>query len=155
LATRSLRWLVGALLVALPLAACSSGDEPSSDTASSPTESSPTSGSETPTTGDVCAELSAVKSAAVTIRSDLQARQLAGAATDISTLQSAIDDLLQAMSSSAQGDVDDVTSAWSDVKSTVANLDKSNLDQARTMLQDSVGELRTALENVGSDLSCS
>ena len=143
------------MLGALLLAACSSSDEPSSDTASSPSESSPTSGSDTPTTGDVCAELSAVKSAAVTIRSDLRARQLAAAATDISTLQSAIDDLVQAMSSSAQGDVEDVTSAWNDVKSTVANLDKSNLGQVRSMLQESVGELRTALENVGSDLSCS
>jgi hypothetical protein len=154
MATRSPRWFVGALLVPVALAGCSSDDEPSPDTASSASASSPTSDSATGA-GDVCTELSAVRTAAATVRSDLRARDFAAAATDLSTLESAMDDLVEAMSSSAEGDVDDVESAWNDVRSTFANLDTSDLGRARSMMQDSVGELRTALENVGGDLSCS
>jgi hypothetical protein len=156
-ALRCLRRLAGAALCVLVLAGCSDSGDSSASGESSPSASSSSQSVSpgTATSGDVCDALSEVETAAGRIESDAQGANLAALAGDVASLQSSVQELFRAMSSSAQADVDQVKSAWSDVMSAAAGLDRSDLGQARSVMAEPVGQLRTALQDVGRDMSCS
>ena len=152
--TRALSRLLVAALMALLLVACSANDGANSGDGSPPTNSTPTS-TAGPTDGTVCTALSNVRTSASTLASDLQSRDLAAVRGHVSELDTAVNDLVDGMSSGAQEGADELRSAWGNVKSTFEGLDKSDIGQVRTKMQVPVDQLRTTLDSVTSGQGCS
>jgi hypothetical protein len=74
---------------------------------------------------------------------------------DIGGLDTAVKNLLDAMSAGAQQNKDQLQSAWGNVKSTFQGLSKSDIGQVQSKMQGPVDQLKTALDSVTSGLSCS
>ena len=147
---KALARFAAAALMATALVACSDDDSTGRSGDSTPTPSGSAATDET-----ACAALDSVKSAASTLESDLKAKDFAAAKTDVNTLEASLRDLRAALSSGAQAGADELDSAWDSVKSTFQGLSASDLGSLQSTMQAPVAELKTTLEGLGSDLSCS
>ena len=149
---RAVPRLVAAALMALVLAGCSTSAGSSSS--ESPAATTTPASTASPTNDTVCTSLSAVKSSAATLKSDLQSKNLSAVTADINNLDTAFKALIAAMSSAAQARGAELQSAWDNVKTTFQGLSKSDIGQVQSKMQGPVDQLKTTLDSVTSGLNC-
>ena len=150
---RAVPRLVAAALMALVLAGCSTSAGSSSSESPAATSTTPAT-TASPTNDTVCTSLSAVKSSAATLKSDLQSKNLSAVTADINNLDTAFKALIAAMSSAAQARGAELQSAWDNVKTTFQGLSKSDSGQVQSKMQAPVDQLKTTLDSVTSGLNC-
>ena len=159
--TKALPKVVLAALLAIALPACSTSTGSGSAGGSPAVNSTPAGAATTLATtaaaasDTLCPALSDVKSAASTLKSDLQSKNLSAVRTDISNLETTVKNLVAEMSAGAQQDTAVLQSAWDNVKNTFQGLSKSDLGQVQSKMQGPIDQLETALESTTSGLHCS